>query len=281
MPKILSELPDRQQLILMLLFEIGEKVERDELRLFLAFGSPLVSGNYKEAFGLYSNVLRTAMRSKNSDGERDLSKDLIVLQSMNLIVIEGTLRYDYQLNDEDVFIVLTETGTRVAEALCKNRLPIIRPESSSLSTVFIACAFGHPEIDKLSKKHFIPACEKLGYKPVRVDMTEPSRTLTEKIMDEITEAAYLIADLTYARPSVYFEVGYAVGLGIPLILTCRKDHERGKEEDQRVHFDLAQYKISFWEQTTSGNFKWPPSMKPDERLSLKLQPRINDEIFEI
>ncbi len=91
-------------------------------------------------------------------------------------------------------------------------------------------------------------------------------------MEGIRETACIIADLTYARPSVYFEVGYAHGLGIPLLLTCRKDHFHGKVDHARVHFDLEQFKISYWSRNAKGRFQWPAAMEPSERLSKILQP---------
>jgi nucleoside 2-deoxyribosyltransferase len=76
----------------------------------------------------------------------------------------------------------------------------------------------------------------------------------------------VLADLTHARPSVYFEVGYAQGLGVPLLLTCRKDHYRAAHDNARVHFDLEQYKISFWSRNSKGQFIWAKGMEPTKRL---------------
>jgi nucleoside 2-deoxyribosyltransferase len=130
------------------------------------------------------------------------------------------------------------------------------------------------DVDQLYKKELIPECKSLGYKPIRIDMSEPAQSITELMMEEITNSACMIADLSYARPSVYFEIGYAQGLGIPIILTCRKDHLNGHEDDKRVHFDLAQYKISFWSQNSKGTFEWAgKSMTPRYRLNSILKPR--------
>ena len=182
-----------------------------------------------------------------------------------LKLVESDRAYVYQLTDE---------GKRMAQAINQNRNVILRPKAMNQTTVFVACAFGHPDVDELYRLHLAPACGNLGYKPIRVDMTEPHQTITEKIMEGITDAACVIADLTYARPSVYFEVGYAVGLGIPLVTTCRYDHFRGTKDDQRIHFDLEQYKISFWKPNADGKFEWPKDMEPDKRLSRILSSRV-------
>ncbi len=173
-------------------------------------------------------------------------------------------------------IALTTEGERVAKSIKEERRLILRPAPTRRTTIFVACAFGHDEVDLLYEKHFLPACQSANYEAVRVDMTEPKQSITEAILEGITECACVIADLTYARPSVYFEVGLAHGLGIPLLLTCRSDHHRGKADDKKVHFDLEQYKISFWKQTPKGDFSWPKNMKPTARLSALVPKRTGE-----
>jgi hypothetical protein len=181
---------------------------------------------------------------------------------------------------EDVAITasafqLTEEGLRVTRAIKDDRNIILRPRKSLQTTVFVASAFGFAEIDELYAECIEPTCLSHGYKPVRVDMSEPSSSITEAILRGITEAACVIADLTHARPSVYYEVGFAQGLGVPLLLTCRKDHYRGTESKLRVHFDLEQYKISFWSRDANSAFQWPPGMNVSDRLPA-LVPALKD-----
>ncbi|MEW6369068.1 MAG: hypothetical protein AB1714_30945 [Acidobacteriota bacterium] len=167
----------------------------------------------------------------------------------------------------EVAVELTHEGKRVANSIKEERRLVLRPAPERRANVFVACAFGHSDIDMLYDNQLAPACASLGYEPVRVDMTEPKQTITEAILEGITECACAIADLTYARPSVYFEVGFAHGLGVPLLLTCRSDHAHGKNDDVKVHFDLEQYKISFWTRTPRRGIQWPRKMKPSLRLS--------------
>jgi hypothetical protein len=178
------------------------------------------------------------------------------------------------LTDNDIF--LTSEGERVAKSIKEERHLIFRPVPTRRTTIFVACAFGYDEIDLLYEKHLFPACRSFHYDAVRVDMTEPKQSITDAILEGITECACVIADLTYARPSVYFEVGLAHGLGIPLLLTCRSDHHRGKADDRKVHFDLEQYKISFWKRTPNADFSWPKNMKPSSRISA-LVPKRTEE----
>jgi hypothetical protein len=204
---------------------------------------------------------------------RNHATDIELFVSLGLIQKHNTLN---SFSFPQMFdVTLTEEGKRIANTLSKGRTPTLRPHSELQTSIFIASAFGYDEIDDLYHQHFKTASELLGYKTIRVDLTEPNQTITKKIMEGITDTACLLADLTYARPSVYFEVGYAVGLGVPLILTCRNDHLHGKKDEARVHFDLEQYKISFWSQDSKGNFKWASeSMTPEYRLKSVLKSRM-------
>lgn len=79
-----------------------------------------------------------------------------------------------------------------------------------------------------------------GYKPVRVDEIEHIDKIDDRIIAEIRRSKFLIADLTGQRGGVYYEAGFAMGLGLPVIWTCRND------QSTEVHFDVRQYNCIFW-----------------------------------
>ena len=86
-----------------------------------------------------------------------------------------------------------------------------------------------------------PAVERCGFTPVRIDLEEHNEMIDDQIQAEINESRFLVADLTGHRNGVYFEAGYALGLGIPVIWTCRKI------EAEETHFDTRQYNRIQWE----------------------------------
>jgi hypothetical protein len=86
-------------------------------------------------------------------------------------------------------------------------------------------------------------CQDLGLKAERVDDIQFTGQITEKIKSSIALAEFIVADLSYARPNVYYEVGFADSFGKPLLLVAREGTE--------VHFDLSGNKVLFYMNMTT------------------------------
>ena len=117
--------------------------------------------------------------------------------------------------------------------------------------VFVVMSLAE-DLDALFFNAIEPAIEANGYKAYRVDREEPEGTITEDILQRITDSPLVLGDLTYERCNCYYELGYARGIGKRIILTARDDHDpRATPRPQaapRVHFDLDAFKISYWSQ---------------------------------
>lgn len=131
---------------------------------------------------------------------------------------------------------------------------------------FIACAFGDKEVDSIYSKSILPVLKKLNVRPLRVDKLNHNNNIDQKIVELIKTADFCIADLTFARPSVYYESGYIHGLKKEVIFIVRKDHFTPKQEDingnLKIHFDLITKNIIDW---TS------PSSKFNKKLSARIK----------
>jgi hypothetical protein len=114
-------------------------------------------------------------------------------------------------------------------------------------------AFGHSDTDTIYDQYIKPFVTKCGFIPKRVDRILHNDYVDRKIIQEIDNAVVCIADLTYARQSVYFEAGYAQHK-IPVLYTCRKDHFKNIDDSLKVHFDLRQKNIIPWKNSKDRNF---------------------------
>ncbi|HEX3681192.1 MAG TPA: hypothetical protein VHU83_01525 [Bryobacteraceae bacterium] len=80
-----------------------------------------------------------------------------------------------------------------------------------------------------------------GMMAVRIDKEHFCDKICDRIIAEIRRAQFVIADFTLQRGGVYFEAGYALALGRPVIWCCRND------ELCKLHFDTRQYPHIAWE----------------------------------
>ena len=89
-----------------------------------------------------------------------------------------------------------------------------------------------------------PAIEDAGYKAVRIDLELKVDKIDDAILEEVRQSRFVVADFTHGdngvRGSVYFEVGFARGLDIKVISTCREDQVNS------LHFDTRQYHHIAW-----------------------------------
>jgi nucleoside 2-deoxyribosyltransferase len=98
-----------------------------------------------------------------------------------------------------------------------------------------------------------PAIREAGYQPLRIDQKEHVNKIDDEIISEIRRSRFLVADFTSeperSRGGVYFEAGYALALGKPVIWCCRADRIN------EVHFDTRQFNHIVWEEATDLKVK--------------------------
>ena len=75
---------------------------------------------------------------------------------------------------------------------------------------------------------------------MKVDLVEHNGKIDDFIVAQIRRSGLLVADFTGHRGGVYFEAGFAMGLGIPVIWTCRDS------DIDELHFDTRQYNHIAW-----------------------------------
>ena len=115
--------------------------------------------------------------------------------------------------------------------------------AADLSQAFVAMWFG-PEMNDAYGQGLAPAIKEAGFNPLRIDHKLDVEKIDDAIIAEIRRSRFLVADFTHGgngvRGGVYFEAGFAMGLGIPVFYTCRSDMVT------KLHFDTRQYAHIVW-----------------------------------
>jgi nucleoside 2-deoxyribosyltransferase len=126
-----------------------------------------------------------------------------------------------------------------------NRIDELQRQSSLKESKqgFVAMSFD-PSLDSAFKNGFEKAIDASGFRSMRVSLKEHNEKICDTIIAEIRKSLFLVADFTGQKGGVYFEAGYAMGLGLPVIWTCNE-----KDKDS-LHFDTRQYNHILWTSET-------------------------------
>lgn len=117
---------------------------------------------------------------------------------------------------------------------------------SPTNPAFVAMWFGkkntksESEMGQLYHEGIAPAIIDAGYRESRADLEPHSDYIMNKILADIRQAPFIVADFTGHRNGVYFEAGFARGLGIPVIHTCKSS------DFEKAHFDTKQLPHLRW-----------------------------------
>lgn len=151
-------------------------------------------------------------------------------------------------SDERIAFELTLDGWRELHAR--------EPRGRASTTVFVA-TWADPTVAGSPVDAICDAAAAAGLRPVvGCKLAGPNR-VSEDIEAEIRRSRLVIADFTGGRAGVYWEAGFARGLGLPVIYTCHDsmvgrfvgDGEGEIVEEtwrSRLHFDTTQFPHIFW-----------------------------------
>lgn len=119
------------------------------------------------------------------------------------------------------------------------RIKELKEKNINSKQIFVALAF----VDDIKNGYMEgirPLEKETGYNFKCLAFEPHNDNIPFKILNEIQKSGLLVADLTYNKQNVYFEAGYAKGLGIPVIWTCR-----GTDSGD-IQSDVSQYHILKW-----------------------------------
>lgn len=147
------------------------------------------------------------------------------------------LEYIYRVPaNPDIHAGLTLKGWQRVEEL--------KVKSKNSKRAFMAMQFNDNELNIVFNDHIKKAIAETGF---HIDIvSNKAGNIDNRIRAEIRTAKFLIADLTYGNQGAYFEAGFAEGLEIPVIYTCRKNEFHSKSKKKKVHFDIRQSTFVPW-----------------------------------
>lgn len=147
------------------------------------------------------------------------------------LLAEAGLVADGNLADARHAVRLTNAGWA--------RLSELGLDRSRSNRGFVAMWF-RPSLVRLYAEAIDPAIRAAGYWPHRVDSEPHIDRIDDKIIADIRRSRFVVADYTGHRGGVYYETGFAHGLGLPVFFTCCK------RDMKRLHFDIRQYNCIDW-----------------------------------
>jgi hypothetical protein len=82
-------------------------------------------------------------------------------------------------------------------------------------------------------------CEPFHYEAQRIDESNMINRIVPAIIRELRQCAFVIADVTETKVNVYYELGFAHGLGKDVILVAK--------QGTQLPFDIADVPVIFWD----------------------------------
>lgn len=117
------------------------------------------------------------------------------------------------------------------------RIDEIQKNTVNGKNVLVAMKFG--EETKTLREAIRLGIQSAGYIAIFIDEVQHNDFITPELLKYIKDSKFVVVDLTHQNNGAYFEEGYAMGLGKPVIQLCK----RGVQ----LHFDIAQKNTIMWE----------------------------------
>lgn len=204
---------------------------------------------FSERARLLAHKLMRLLRHRPGEVRIQMSPHVpLFLELLRASYVESTSELiallDYWAEQEVIELRKTLDGTVDVTVPVRGLIALEEDIAATESeTAFVAMWFS-PQMTGAFDVGIAPAVEQLGYRPVRIDRQEHNNKIDDEIIAAIRRARFIIADFSCGpdgvRGGVYYEAGFAAGLGIPVIHMVRAC------DVERLHFDTRQINHIVW-----------------------------------
>jgi len=115
------------------------------------------------------------------------------------------------------------------------RIDEIQRNTANGRNVLVAMSFNNTEKLREAIREGIHSA---GYIAIFIDEVQHNDFIAPDLLKYIRDSKFVVVDLTHKNNGAYFEEGYAMGLGKPVIQLCKQGVE--------LHFDIAQKNTIMW-----------------------------------
>lgn len=159
----------------------------------------------------------------------EVSKDNEIYYMLKYMSESQLIHFSIGTNDETAYeITVAPQGYSRIDHLLKN--------TSSGRNALVAMKFG--DDTKPLRESIRQGISDAGYNAIFIDEVQYNDFITPELLRYIRDSKFVVVDLTHQNNGAYFEEGYAMGLGKPVIQLCKKD--------TKLHFDIAQKNTIIW-----------------------------------
>lgn len=121
-----------------------------------------------------------------------------------------------------------------------NRIDELQHNSDTEKNVLVAMKFGNDTT--MLRNAIRKGITEAGYIAIFIDEVQHNDFITPELLKYIRDSKFVVVDLTHQNNGAYFEEGYAMGLGKPVIQLCKFG--------TKLHFDIAQKNTIMWDNET-------------------------------
>lgn len=143
----------------------------------------------------------------------------------------GLINATIDSGKESIATILTDGWRRIEQLKAQRR---------ETNQCFVAMPF-REDMDDIFEKGIQPAIRDAGYEPYRIDRQEHNDLIPFKMLADIRQSRFVVADFTFHIRGVYFEAGFAMGQNIPVIWICKNS------DFDEAHFDIKQFNHILYE----------------------------------